>query len=77
MKSAYELAMERLAKDSPAVRLTDEQKKELAELESQCKARIAERELLLKAELQKAIESGDQEAIAASLAAVASQGKSK
>ncbi len=64
MKSAYELAMERLAKDSPAVRLSDEQKKELAELESQCKARIAERELLLKAELQKAIESGDQEAIA-------------
>lgn len=62
MKSAYELAMERLSKASPTVKLTDEQKKELAELESQCAAKIAERELFLKGELAKAIDKGDEEA---------------
>lgn len=64
MKSAYELAMERLGKSSPSVQLTDDQKKQLAELESQCKAKIAERELFLKDELQKALEKGDEEAVA-------------
>ena len=63
MKTAYELAMERLAKDSPAVKLTDEQKKEIAELESRCAAKIADREFFLKAEIAKAIEKGDAEAI--------------
>jgi hypothetical protein len=62
MKSSYELAMERLAKDSPAVRLTDEQKARLADLESQCKAKIAERELFLAGEFEKAVNSGDAEA---------------
>ena len=33
MKSAYELAMERLQKASPSFSLTEEQKKELAELD--------------------------------------------
>ena len=63
MKSAYELAMERLNKTSPTVKLTDEQKKQLAELESQCNAKIAERELFLKGELAKAIDKGDAEAM--------------
>jgi hypothetical protein len=54
MKSAYELAMERLAKDQPIVTLTDDQKKELAEIDSQFKARIAEKELFLKGEIEKA-----------------------
>jgi hypothetical protein len=63
MKTAYELAMERLGKSSPSVQLSDEQKKQLADLETQCKARIAERELFLKGELQKAIDSGDEEAV--------------
>jgi predicted nucleic acid-binding protein len=54
MKSAYELAMERLAKDQPIVTLTDDQKKELAEVDSTFKARIAEKELFLKGEIQKA-----------------------
>ena len=62
MKSAYELAMERLAKASPTVKLTDAQKKEIAELESICAAKIAERELLVKEELFKAMEKGDYEA---------------
>ena len=54
MKSAYELAMERLAKNQPVVKLTDDQKKELAEIDSTFKARIAEKELFLKGEIQKA-----------------------
>jgi hypothetical protein len=53
MKSAYELAMERLAKNQPIVTLTDDQKKQLAEIDSQFKARIAEKELFLKGEIQK------------------------
>jgi len=63
MKTAYELAMERLAKSAPTVKLTNEQKKELADLESQCAAKIAERELFLKDEIAKAVDKGDFEAI--------------
>ena len=63
MKTAYELAMERLSKASPSVKLTDEQKKQLAELESQSSAKIAQRELLLQEEIAKAVDRGDQEAI--------------
>lgn len=58
MKSAYELAMERLAKDQPIVTLTDDQKKQLAEIDSQFKARIAEKELFLKGEIAKAQAAG-------------------
>ena len=43
MKSAYELAMERLAKGQPLVTLTDEQKKQLASeikrLQEDCEAK--------------------------------------
>ena len=63
MKTAYELAMERLSKSSPSVKLSQEQKKQLAELDSQCAAKIAERELFLKGELVKAIDKGDAEAV--------------
>ena len=58
MKSAYELAMERLAKDQPIVTLTDDQKKQLAEIDSQFKARIAEREVSLKDQTAKAQAAG-------------------
>ena len=63
MKSAYELAMERLGKTSPTVKLTAKQKTEIAELESKCIAKVAERELLLKDEIVKAIDKGDAEAV--------------
>ena len=63
MKTAYELAKERLGKASPTVRLTDEQKKEIAELESKYAAKIAERELFLKGEIVKAIDKDDAEAV--------------
>jgi len=63
MKTAYELAMERLSKSSPAVKLTDKQKAEIAELESKYKAKIAAREVFIQGEIAKAIDKGDLEAI--------------
>ena len=54
MKSAYELAMERLEKDAPVAPLTDEQKAEIAEIDEKFKAKIAEREIFLKGEIAKA-----------------------
>ena len=63
MKTAYELAMERLNKTAPTVKLTEEQKKEIADLESQCAAKIAERELFLQAEIEKTAGKGDFEAM--------------
>ncbi len=53
MKSAYELAMERLQKASPSLSLTDDQKKDLADVESKYRAKIAERELFLKGQIRK------------------------
>jgi len=61
MKSSYELAMERLNKSSPAVKLTAGQKKQMAELDSKYAAKIAEREIALKADMTKAAEAGDSE----------------
>ena len=54
MKSAYELAMERLQKASPSLSLTEEQKKELGDLDSKYRAKIAEKELFLKDQIRKA-----------------------
>jgi len=58
MKSAYELAMERLEKASPSLSLTEDQKKELAEIDSSYRAKIAEKELFLKNQISKAQNAG-------------------
>jgi hypothetical protein len=58
MKSAYELAMERLEKASPSLSLTEDQKKELAEVDSVYRAKIAEKELFLRSQIQKAQGAG-------------------
>ncbi|MSU62287.1 MAG: hypothetical protein EXS31_07810 [Pedosphaera sp.] len=63
MKSAYELAMERLGKQAPTVKLTLGQKKALAELDSIYAAKVAERELFLKEQIFKATSAGEFEAI--------------
>ena len=63
MKTAYELAMERLNKAAPAVKLTAGQKKQLAELDSQYAAKIAEREIALKDEMAKVSAAGDFEKV--------------
>ena len=53
MKSSFELAMERLNKTAPAVKLSAAQKAELAELDSVYAAKIAEREIALNAEIAR------------------------
>ena len=56
MKSAYELAMERLAKADPAARpLTAEQKARLAEIDRVYQGRTAEREIFLQQQLEAAL----------------------
>src|SRR5436190_1292320 len=63
MKSAYELAMERLQKQSPEKKITDAQRAKLSELDALYKAKRAEREVFLKGEITKAEAQGDGEAI--------------
>jgi hypothetical protein len=63
MKSAYELAMERLNKSAPTVKLTTAQKKEMADLDSRYAAKVAEREIGLRDEINKSREAGDLEAV--------------
>ncbi|PYJ25271.1 MAG: hypothetical protein DME91_04745 [Verrucomicrobia bacterium] len=58
MKSAYELAMERLEKASPSLALSEDQKKEIAEVDSVYRAKIAEKELFLKDQIRKAQAAG-------------------
>ena len=58
MKSAYELAMERLQKGSPSVTLTAEEKAQLAEVDSSFNAKIAERKIFLSDQIKKAAAAG-------------------
>jgi hypothetical protein len=76
MKTAYELAMERLAKSAPAAKLTDDQKRALAELDAKYRAKVAEREIFLQGERVKAAAAGDAEALAQLEKQVASDRKS-
>jgi hypothetical protein len=62
MKSAYELAMERLQKQAPATKITEKQRTQLADLDALYKAKKAEREVFLKGEIAKARATGDAEA---------------
>lgn len=57
MKSAYELAMERLAKSDPAAGrpLSAAQKDRLAEIDRVHQGRLAEREIFLKQQLDAAL----------------------
>ena len=59
MKSAYELAMERMGggDDNP---LTDEQKEQIAEIDTKYKAKIAERKIFHEKSVDDAVAKGDQ-----------------
>ena len=46
--------MERLQKDQPSIVLTNAQKKQIAEIESSYRAKIAEKEVFLKDQIGKA-----------------------
>jgi hypothetical protein len=61
MKSAYELAMERLQKSQPSAALNNEQKQQIAEIDSSYKAKIAEKELLLRDQIHQAQTAGNSE----------------
>lgn len=63
MKSAYELAMERLQKESPDQSLSEEKKAELAELDNLYKSKLAEREVFLGGKIAEAESTGDFEAL--------------
>ncbi len=64
MKSAYELAMERLAKTEPTPTLTEAQKARLAEINSLYQSKLAERETFLQSLLAKAQAKGDGQELA-------------
>ena len=59
MKSAYEIAMERLEKKEPTQKLTAEQKARIAEINSLYGSKIAEKETFLQGEIAKAKIKGD------------------
>ena len=61
MKTAYELAMERLTSKEPTRKLTDSQKMALAEIDSTYRAKIAERETFLGAKIAGARAGGAHE----------------
>ncbi|MCC6416409.1 MAG: hypothetical protein IT582_10920 [Opitutaceae bacterium] len=63
MKSAYELAMERLAQSDPDApkTLSGEQKARLAELDRVYQGKIAEREIFLRQKLAAALAEGNAE----------------
>jgi hypothetical protein len=61
MKSAYELAMSRLEKESPSKPITDEQRRALAEIDSEIEAKIAERKVFLEGEIAKSLGDPDTE----------------
>jgi hypothetical protein len=63
MKSAYELAMERLQKQAPTKALTESQKAEIADLESLYKSRIAQVEINIGDEIQAAQASEEYEKV--------------
>jgi hypothetical protein len=65
MKSAYELAMERLDASDPTASkpLTDAQKAKLAEIDTVFQGKIAEREIFLKQKLNAALVEGNMEEI--------------
>ncbi len=69
IKSAIELAMEKLGKleaEAPSTSLTEEQRREISELRKVYDAKIAEKEIMLQAEMRKLMQQRPpQEAVAA------------
>lgn len=60
MKSAIELAMEKMGKlqsDEPSVELTDDQRQQISDLRKLYDAKIAEKEIMMQSELSKLAQS--------------------
>jgi len=60
MKSAYELAMERMGGDDEPKPISQEQKAEIAEITSKYQAKIAGRKIFLEKKLADSIAAGDE-----------------
>ena len=63
MKSAYELAMERLEAESPTRKLSAEQIAEIAEVESLTQAKLAEKDVFLRDQIAKSSATNDFESV--------------
>ena len=68
MKTAYELAMERLRKQDQEAgietrTLTDEQKAEIAEVRRVYKARIAQEEVMFASKLRNTVDPGERDTL--------------
>ncbi len=62
LKSALELALEKLgASEEPVTRLSEDQKAEIAEIRSRYKAKLAEAEIGAKSRIREAAMQGDAE----------------
>ncbi|MEM1058248.1 MAG: hypothetical protein AAGK14_03290 [Verrucomicrobiota bacterium] len=59
MKSAYELAMEKLEQAAPSQKLTEAQRDEIAAIDEKFRAKIAERETFLDSQITAARAHGD------------------
>ncbi len=55
MKSAYELAMERLEASAPSQKLSDAQRAEIAEIDNLYQSKIAERRVFLNGEIARSV----------------------
>ncbi len=68
MKSALELAMQKVnarQDRAPVASLTEDQRREIGELRKQCAAKIAEKEIMMQAEIRRLVrERPPQEAVA-------------
>ncbi|MDH3284291.1 MAG: hypothetical protein OEQ13_06085 [Acidobacteriota bacterium] len=66
LKSAYELAMEKLraSGDDELVPLTDDQKARIAKVRSEARAKLAELEIMRRSEMEALLAKQDLEAVA-------------
>jgi hypothetical protein len=63
MKTAYELAMEKLQDEAPVPKMSDKQKAEIAELDNLYQSKLAEREVFLGGKIAEAEAAGEFEAL--------------
>ena len=63
MKTAYELAMEKLQDEAPVPKMSDKQKAEIAELDNLYQSKLAEREVFLGGKIAEAELAGEFEAL--------------
>ena len=65
LKSAWELALEKLDAEgsAPALKLSQRQKEEIADLRARHKAKIAEAEIAIQSSIRKAAQKGDFEEV--------------